>query len=145
MRKIMALGLALALAGNAALPQPASASKAGDIAAGIAIGAGVAALAAASASSAQRYYGAPEYDYNQGISGEGNAIAACTHKAWRRASNDDGARQISLVKVKNTTWRGGDDWRVKLRIEARYGGGYRDRYDVVCRVKHDRVVNFYRA
>jgi len=140
MRGILALGLAVALASSVPMQQ-AEASKAGDVAAGIAIGAGIAALAAASASSAQRYYNMPDYDYNHGISGEGNAIAACTHKAWRRASRD-GARQLSLVKVKDTRWKGGDEWRVKLRVEARYGGGNRSRYDVVCRVIHDRVIDF---
>jgi hypothetical protein len=103
MRGILALGLAVALASSVPMQQ-AEASKAGDVAAGIAIGAGIAALAAASASSAQRYYNMPDYDYNHGISGEGNAIAACTHKAWRRASRD-GARQLSLVKVKDTRWK----------------------------------------
>lgn len=142
MRGLLVLGLAAALAGSIAV-QPASAGKSGDIAAGIAIGVGVAAIAAASASSAQRYYAAPVYDYNQGISSEGNAIAACTHKAWRQASKQ-GARQVSLAKVKNTKWRGGDEWRVKLRMDARYGGGYKDRYDVVCHVFHDRVVDFRR-
>ncbi len=139
MRRVLAVALAAGVAG-AALSEPASGSSAGDVIAGIAIGAGVVALGAAAASSAQRYHNDPYYDYNQGLSPEGNAIAACSHKTWR-ALYRDGAQKVTIRKVKDARFQGGGEWRVKLRVEARYKR-HRDMLDVVCHVVHDRVVKF---
>ncbi|WP_342641210.1 hypothetical protein [Rhodoligotrophos ferricapiens] len=142
LRKPTGLALAIAMAASAvSVPAPVRASDAGDVIAGIAIGAGVVALGAAAASSAQRYYKDPYYDYNQGLSPEGNAVAACSHKTWRTLSRD-GANKVIIRKVKDTRPLGKGEWRVKLRVEARYSRRDRDVFDVVCRVLHDRVVKF---
>lgn len=140
MKAVVSLCAAGLVAASIATGPALAKDDAGDIVAGIAIGVGVAALTAAAASAANADIDEEHYSYSHHMDGEGNAIAACTHKAWKKV-HKDGARKLVLDKVIDTDRRGAQTYDVELRLRANYPWG-KEKLKVACRVEWDRVTRF---
>jgi hypothetical protein len=115
-------------------------AKAGDVAAGIAVGVAAGAVLAAAASAANADWDSDTYDYAWGYDKAQNAIAACMHKAAKRASKK-GAYRIVAEKLDYLNNRGGGQFKVGLRMKAVYGYGVNVHYPK-CTVQNGWVSAF---
>jgi len=115
-------------------------AKASNVAAGIAVGVAAGAVLAAAASAANADWDADTYDYAWGYDKSQNAVAACMHKAAKRASKN-GARRIVAERLDYLNHRGGGQFKVGLRLKAIYGWGVDVHYPK-CTVQNGWVSAF---
>ena len=115
-------------------------AKGGNVAAGIAVGVAAGAVLAAAASAANADWDSDRYDYAWGYDKSQNAVAACMHKAAKVASKN-GAYRIVAEKLDYLNHRGGDQFKVGLRLKAVYRWGVDVHYPK-CTVQNGWVSAF---
>ena len=115
-------------------------AKSSNVAAGIAVGAAAGAIFAAAASAANADFDSDYYDYSWRGDQSQNAIAACMHKAGKRAQKKGAYRNIA-EKLDYLNARGGGQFKVGLRLKAVYPGGVNVHYPK-CTVQNGWVSSF---
>ena len=115
-------------------------AKASNVAAGIAVGVAAGAILGAAASAANADWDSDNYDYAWGYDKSQNAVAACMHKAAKRAQKK-GAYRIVAEKLDYLNNRGGGQFKVGLRMKAVYGWGVDVHYPK-CTIQNGYVAAF---
>jgi len=115
-------------------------AKSSNVAAGIAVGVAAGAILAAAASAANADFDADVYDYAWGYNPRQNAVAACMHKAGKRAQKK-GAYRIVAERLDYLDQRGVDVFKVGVRLKAIYPWGV-DVHFPKCTVKKGWVSAF---
>jgi hypothetical protein len=115
-------------------------AKASNVAAGIAVGVAAGAVIAAAASAANADFDADTYDYAWGYNPGQNAVAACMHKAAKRAQKK-GAYRIVAERSDYLDPRGPGVFKVGLRLKAVYPRGV-DVHFPKCTVQNGWVSGF---
>lgn len=81
-----------------------------------------------------------DYNYNEDLGAQENAVASCLHRAYRNAVRR-GGRSLRLDEVKKVDDRNSDEFEVAIQVTEFLPSGEEQTTTVRCLVKKDKVID----
>lgn len=81
-----------------------------------------------------------DYNYNEDLGAQENAVASCLHRAYRNAVRR-GGRSLRLDEVKKVDESNSDEFEVTIQVTEFFPSGEEQTATVRCLVKKDKVTD----
>ena len=107
---------------------------------GIAVFLALSLLARSAAESANAEREKDDYNYNEDLEAQENALAACLHRAYRNVTKA-GGHSLRLENVEKILEKSGGEYEVVIQITEFYSTGESRETTVRCVVKRDMVTD----